>query len=148
VLKDFNKLLNYKLIIINFGINVLSPTYKEYSWYEKKMEKVIQYFKEAFPRTSILLVSVGDKGIKKGSKFITDPQIPMLLEAQKNVAAKTGIAFWDLYQAMGGENSIPQWVNAGPPLAYKDYCHLTNEGGEKVADLLSAALMDEYNKQK
>jgi hypothetical protein len=148
VLKDFNKLLNYKLIILNFGINVLSPTYTEYSWYEKKMEKVIEYFKQAFPQTSILLVSVGDKGIKKGSKFVTDPQIPMLLEAQKNVASKTGIAFWNLYEAMGGENSVSQWVTAGPPLAFKDYCHLTGEGGEKVAELLSNALMSEYNKQK
>jgi len=148
VLKDFNKLLNYKLIIISFGINVLSPTYTEYDWYAKKMEKVIEYFKQAFPQTSILLVSVGDKGIKKGSKFVTDPQIPMLLKAQKDVAAKTNIAFWNLFDAMGGENSVSGWVNAGPPLAFKDYCHLTGEGGAKVAELLSNALMTEYNKQK
>ncbi|MFO7446137.1 MAG: hypothetical protein R6W90_07200 [Ignavibacteriaceae bacterium] len=148
VLKGFNDQLNYKLIIINFGINVLSPTYSDYNWYAKRMEKVINYFKEAFPQTSILLVSVGDKAIKKGSRFITDPQTPMLLEAQKDVAKKTGIAFWNLFEAMGGENSIPQWVSAGPPLAFRDYCHLTPEGGTRVADLLTSALMDEYNKAK
>lgn len=148
VLKDFHEIMNYKLIIINFGINVLSPTYSEYTWYEKRMIKVVNYFKEAFPETSILIVSVGDKAIKKGSRFITDPQTPMLLEAQKNVAEKTGVAFWSLFEAMGGENSIPQWVSAGPPLAFRDYCHLTYEGGTRVADLLTKALMDEFNKSR
>ncbi|HZW37879.1 MAG TPA: hypothetical protein VFF33_01125 [Ignavibacteriaceae bacterium] len=147
VLKDFNQLLNYKLIIINFGINVLSPEHNDYEWYARKMEKVINHFKSAFPNTSILLVTVGDKGVKRGSKFISDPGINMLLKAQKDVANKTGVAYWSLFDAMGGENSINGWVNAGPPLVFKDYAHLTYEGGAKVAELLSNALINEYNKK-
>lgn len=148
VLKDFNDLMNYKLIIINFGINVLSPEHNDYEWYAKKMEKVINHFKNAFPQTSILLVTVGDKGVKRGSKFISDPGITMLLKAQKEVAQKTGIAYWSLFDAMGGENSVNSWVNAGPPLVFKDYAHFTYEGGTKVAELLSNALLSEYNKNK
>lgn len=148
VLKDFGNIMNYKLIIISFGLNVLSPEHQDYVWYEKKMEKVINYFKQAFPNTSILIVSVGDKGIKKGTEFITDPAIPLLLTAQKNVAAKTNVAYWSLFDAMGGTNSISSWVNAGPPLVFKDYAHLTYEGGSKVAELLTNALLNEYNKSK
>lgn len=148
VLKDFNSLCNYKLIIINFGVNVVSPEHVSYTWYEERMEKVINYFKEAFPETSILLVSVGDKSVKKGSKFISDPGIKALLQAQKNLVKKTNIAFWNLYEAMGGENAMLDWVDAKPALAYKDYCHLTPEGGEVVGELLTNALLDLYNKSK
>ncbi|MDP4114956.1 MAG: hypothetical protein Q8903_02410 [Bacteroidota bacterium] len=146
VLTDFNNLLNYKLIIISFGLNVLSPEYKDYSWYEKKMEKVVNYFKEAFPKTSILIVSVGDKGVKKGSKFVTDPSIKLLLQSQQNVAKNTNVAYWSLFDAMGGENSVDTWVSAKPPLVSRDFAHFTYEGGDKVAHLLTQSLLNLYNK--
>lgn len=148
VLTDFSTLLNYKLILINFGLNILSPTHDNYDWYEKRMIKVINHFKKAFPQTSFLIISVGDKGIKKGSKFVSDPGIQKLIEAQENVAKKTNTAFWNLFEAMGGKNSINDWVNAGPPLAYKDYAHLSYEGGKAAADLLTTALMKEYENYK
>lgn len=146
VLKEFNALMNYKLIIINFGVNVVSPEHVSYGWYEDRMEKVIKYFQQAFPETSILIVSIGDKSIKKGAKFISDPGIPSLLQAQKNLAAKTNVAFWNLYEAMGSENAMLDWVDAKPALAYKDYCHLTPEGGELVGSLLTDALLELFKK--
>lgn len=144
VLTDFNKLLNYKLIIINFGLNVLSPSYSDYNWYEKKMEKVINYFKDAFPKTSILIVSIGDKGVKKGSKFVSEPQLKLLLQAQQNIAKNTNVAYWNLFNAMGGENSVNTWVNAGPPLVSRDYAHFTYEGGDRIAKLLAESLLALY----
>ncbi|MCX6149517.1 MAG: hypothetical protein NTX22_03215 [Ignavibacteriales bacterium] len=147
VLKDFNVLLDYKLIILNYGVNVISPQNSDYQWYETKMEKVINYLKSAFPNASILLVSVGDKSVKKGTSFVTDPGIPLLLKAQKNLAEKTKIAFWNLFEAMGGANSIEDWVNGKPQMALRDYCHLTSDGGNLVADLLTEALMNEFKKQ-
>lgn len=148
VLKDFNSILDYKLIIINFGVNVVSPEYNDYIWYEKKMEKVIAQFKTAFPNAAILIVSVGDKSVKKGMSFLTDPQVELLVKSQKNIADKTNVAFWNLFEAMGGKNSMDNWVVAKPQLALKDYCHLTSEGGRIVADLLTEALMNEFNKVK
>jgi lysophospholipase L1-like esterase len=49
---------------------------------------------------------------------------------------------------MGGENSMPNWVNANPPLAFKDYIHFNDQGAKKVAQLFTDALIDEYNKYK
>jgi lysophospholipase L1-like esterase len=145
-LNDFSKLMNYKLIILSFGLNVLSPVYSDYNWYAEKMIKVVNHFKEAFPQASILIVSVGDRAIKQGVNFVSDPEIPLLIKAQKEIAAKTNVAFWNLFEAMGGKNSIINWVNAGPPLAYRDYAHLSYEGGEVVAKLLSDALLAEFKK--
>jgi lysophospholipase L1-like esterase len=147
VLKDFNSMLKYKLIILNFGVNVASPEFKDYHWYESKMEKVINYLKQNFPGVSILVVSIGDKGSKKGGSFVSEPAVQMVRQAQKNIAQKCGVAYWDMYEAMGGANSIAKWVDAKPyRLAISDYTHLTHEGGKVIGDLLFKALMNEYNK--
>ena len=57
--------------------------------------------------------------------------IVRLLETQKDIAKQKGVAIWSLFDAMGGENSMPKWVNANPPLAFKDYVHLTTRAQKK-----------------
>lgn len=146
-LQEFDQYLNYKLIIIQFGVNATQLT-MNFSWYRNKMVRVINHFKKAFPSASILVVSVGDKSIKRGSRFVTDPKVLQLLKTQKEIVAKTNVAFWNLYEAMGGKNSLNRWVNAGPPLGLRDYIHFTNLGGKVVADLLTRALMKEYNRMR
>lgn len=141
LLKQFNKLLDYKLIILQFGLNMVSAAgeARDFSWYEAAMVKIINTLKANFPNTSILLVGVQDKGLKKGSKFVTDPKVLKLIEAQKKIANETGIAFWNLFEAMGGEESMSNWV--AESLAAKDYTHLNTEGARKVAELLGEALI-------
>lgn len=147
ILRKFRDMLNYKLIVLNFGVNVVSPEHNEYTWYEKMMIKTVEHLKAAFPETSILIVSVSDKGGQKvGNKFLTEKNLPLVIQAQRSVAEKTGVAFWNLFEAMGGNNVINEWVNKNPPLAEKDYTHFTMEGGKVVADMLYQALMDEYKK--
>lgn len=145
ILKDFAKFLDYKLIILEFGLNIAGNR-TDYTWYEKEMTKVINNFKTAFPKASIILVSVHDRSMKKGSDFVTDPSIIRLVESQKNIAKNTNIAFWSLFDAMGGENSMSSWVNANPPLAFKDYIHFNDQGAKKVAQLFTKALLDSYKK--
>ncbi|MFH0735730.1 MAG: hypothetical protein V1773_14020 [bacterium] len=147
-LKDFNKLLNYKLIILQFGLNVANQRQKDFSWYEKEMAAVISHLKTAFPNTSILLISVSDKSVKKGGKFVTDPGVISLLKAQQNIAQDNGIAFWNLFEAMGGPNSMPQWVDSNPPKAFKDYTHFNLDGAADIAELLGDALLDAYKNKK
>lgn len=147
LLKEFAKYLDYKLIILEFGLNIVGA-HADYSWYEREMLKVIDKLKEAFPKTSFVLISVHDKAIKKGSRFVTDPAVIRLLQTQKSIAENGGIAYWSLFEAMGGENSMPDWVNANPPLAFKDYFHFNDQGAKKVAQLFTDALLDEFNKYK
>lgn len=146
MLKDFARKLDYKLIILQFGLNASSAAGRDFDWYERDMLKVIDNLKTAFPRTSFLLIGVQDKSVKRGNKFETDPKVKMLLDAQKNIAKKANIAFWNLFDAMGGENSMPEWVEANPPMAFKDYVHFNGQGASKVADMLSDALITAYKK--
>jgi lysophospholipase L1-like esterase len=144
LLKQFNKLLNYKLIILQYGLNVASETDStNYHWYSTKMIAIIKNLKEVFPQTSFLLLSVSDRGINKDGKIITMEAIPKLLTVQRDIARQSGIAFWNLFDAMGGRNSIPNYTGADPPLASKDYTHLTHLGGNIIGKKLADALIHE-----
>ena len=147
MLKEFAKYMDYKLIVLEFGLNIAGNK-ADYTWYEREMVKVINNFKAAFPKSSIVLVSVHDKSMKKGSEFVTDPSILKLIESQKNIAKTTDVAFWSLWDAMGGMNSMPTWVNANPSMAFKDYIHFNDQGAKKVSQLFTDALIDEFNKVK
>jgi lysophospholipase L1-like esterase len=142
--QQFSKLMNYKLIILSFGANEASFSSQDNTWYANQMVKVINNLKKVFPKTSILLIGVGDKSIKKGTRFITDPNIPLILKVQKNIAARTRIAFWNLFEAMGGYNSMETWVNANPPLALMDYTHPSLQGADKIGDMIAQALIKAY----
>ncbi|MBA4251318.1 MAG: hypothetical protein C0425_03350 [Chlorobiaceae bacterium] len=145
-LKQFNRLMDYKLIILTFGANMLAQGNINWTWYENQKTKVINDLKEAFPQTSILIVGVGDKAIKRGTRFITDPNALRLMEIQKKVAEQTGVAYWNKFDAMGGMNSMTQWVNAN--LAAKDYGHLNYEGSKRMAQIVYQTLMNAYNNYK
>jgi hypothetical protein len=144
VLKNFNTLLHYDLIVVHYGLNVANTQMKDYSWYQAGMIRVVNYLKSCFPQSSFLLISVGDKSYKNGMVYETDPSIPILVESQRQVAAKTGVAFWNLYEGMGGRNSMLSWVDTLVPLANKDYAHLNFKGGKKVADMLFQHFMHEF----
>lgn len=143
-LKYFQKEMDYKLIILEFGLNILSGRKTNFTQYEKNMVKIIKKMKKAMPGASFILVGVHDKCIKKGSKFITDPAVLKLVETQKSIADKADIAFWNLFDAMGGENSMIEWVNSNPPRAFKDYIHFNDIGAKKEAKMLFAELMKKY----
>ena len=148
LLPGFAENLNYKLFILQFGVNVAASGNVKYKWYERQMLHVIQKIKEYFPEASILIVSPGDLGQKKGKKIITHPEIKRFVEAQESIANKGKVAFWNMFEAMGGENSIANWVTVKPPLAFKDYCHLTWDGGEIIAQKLISALFEAKPKIK
>jgi lysophospholipase L1-like esterase len=141
--KEFNNYRDYKLIILQYGLNVVGSDSGRYNWYANRMITVIEKIKKSFPKASILLMSVSDKSTNEDGEFKTLETIPALRNTQRYIAQKTGIAFWDLYEAMGGENSMVKFVEAEPALAAKDYTHLTFKGGRKLAGKLVNSLLFE-----
>ena len=57
-LRTFDSLLNYDLIVLQFGLNVITPESRKYTSYMQGMEKLVKKFRENFPGTPILLLSV------------------------------------------------------------------------------------------
>ena len=138
MLESFNSFMNYKLIILQFGANVLNEETKDYSWYKEGMVKVIKHFQSAFPNTSILLISSSDRSKKDIKGFKTLPSLTKLIDAQRNAAKLTNIAFWNIYKAMGGDNSMPLWVEE--KLASPDYTHFNFAGAKILSGKLTKSL--------
>jgi hypothetical protein len=139
-----NKCLGYDLIILEYGLNAVNPKVTDFSWYIKGMSNVIKHIQASFPNTSILLISVGDKSHKLNDVYETDPSVPILVAAQKKMAQDNKLAFWSLYDAMGGNGSMVKWVEGDTVLANKDYTHFNFKGAHKVGKLLFSKLMSEY----
>lgn len=70
--------------------------------------------------------------------------MPRLLAAQQQLAQQTHAAYWSLYAAMGGRNSMVNWVENKPALANRDYTHVNRRGANKMAQLLFTYLMQQY----
>lgn len=145
-LKATDSLLNYRLIVLQYGLNAVYGNNKDFEAYKKRMLKVIQHMKESFPNADILLLSVSDRSTLKSGKYVTMPGIPYMVNTQRELAAEAEIAFWDVFTAMGGENSMGEFVKARPAKAAKDYTHLSFEGGRDIGNKLLEALL--YEKKK
>ena len=110
------------------------------------MVRVISRLKENLPGSNFLLISVSDRSHNQNGKFVTMPNILLMRDAQREIARKSKIAFWDLLSAMNGENSMEKLVTATPPLAAKDYTHVNFAGGRRLAKKLADALLYEQVK--
>ena len=141
MLKDFKKYLKYNLIILHYGMNLPTPNGGTLKIYTNKMLSVIAKYKKIFPDAGIIMVGISDRIIKKGNRVITSRETLPIIHAQENIAKTANVAFWNLFEAMGGQDSMDKWVNSAPPLALKDYRHFTHNGGDIVADLFLKAIL-------
>jgi lysophospholipase L1-like esterase len=147
--KQFDE-LNVSLLILQFGGNTVPyvESDEKAESYGKWFGSQIRLLKQLIPGVSILVIGPSDMATKVKNDFETYPYLLPVRNALKKAAFDHGCAFWDLYEVMGGKNSMEVWVNAEPPLAGKDYVHFTPKGARKVAELLHKAIRDEYQKWK
>src|SRR6056297_3285 len=136
--------LNAKLIIMQFGVNLVPHIIDDYSYYENQFYKQLKTLKELRPDLSIIVIGVSDMSRNVMGRYESYPNIEKIREAQKNAAFKAGCAFWDMYEAMGGKNSMPAWVNANPPLAKTDFTHFTWKGSVVVSKMFYDAFINDY----
>lgn len=138
----------YDLIVLHYGANVLyKPENTKYDWYGKTMVKVVDSLRRIFPQTSILIVGTADKSYRKQGKYVTAPGVKALLKVQHSVAETRGMAYWNLYSAMGGDGAMAKWVEGDTALANRDYTHFNFRGASKVGALLYKAIMNEYQQE-
>lgn len=145
-MRPFYNQQNVQLIILQFGGNSVPylKTDKAIETFKNNIGKQIDYFKTVAPGSRIMLIGPSDMTTRINGTMQTYPKIPDIVEALRQAANEHGAAFWSIYDAMGGWNSMIQWVNARPQLAGEDYIHFTHKGAEKMADLLDEVLMTYY----
>ncbi|EOS20026.1 MULTISPECIES: hypothetical protein [Parabacteroides] len=137
--RNLTEVRPYDLIILQYGLNVVSDSVLHYGWYSKRMEEAVRHVQVCFPEADILLLGVSDRSHQEEGEFETMPAVLALLHTQRQIARKTGIPFWNTFGAMGGENSMVRYVENN--WASKDYTHLSFRGGREIATALFNALL-------
>jgi lysophospholipase L1-like esterase len=147
VMKPMLKDLNVGLIILEFGGNMMPSIKKEknVAVYKEKMAKQIAYFQALSPEAKILLIGPADMSTKVNGKLQTYPLLEPVIQGMKEAALESGAAFWNMYEVMGGKNSMISWVKNKPSLAAPDYIHFTPKGADRIAELFYKSLMIYYD---
>ncbi|MEI8224880.1 MAG: MBOAT family O-acyltransferase [Bacteroidota bacterium] len=139
-LAESYKKLSPDLFILHYGLNIVKNVREDYSYYQKGLGRQLSLLKEIAPFTPILVIGVTDMAVNEGDSIKSYRNIPAIIDAQKQATLEAGVAFWDSYNAMGGESSIIKWAEKRPPLARKDYIHFTNPGADTFSKILADAL--------
>jgi hypothetical protein len=75
---------------------------------------------------------------------MTFPFLEDVRNALKKAAFESGAGFWDLYEVMGGRNSMISWVESTPAMAGSDYVHFNHRGTQRVSELFIKALWTDF----
>ncbi|MBA3898711.1 MAG: hypothetical protein H0X62_00640 [Bacteroidetes bacterium] len=142
--------LSPDLLILQFGGNVLPyvDTEEKAANYGRWLGTHIKMLRKMVPDAQVLVIGPADMSVKDGENFVTHPFMEPVRDAVKSAAFSAGAAFWDMYEAMGGKDSMPIWVNADPPLGAYDYIHFSPKGAQKIAQIFYQSLMHDYNTWK
>ena len=144
LLKQMYDSLNVKLLLLQFGGNVLPYISDNYDYYEQWFTRELTTLKSLVPDLSIIVIGLADMSIKEKDRYVTYPNLENVRDALRNAAFSSGCAFWDMYAAMGGRNSMPSWVYARPSLATSDFVHFNERGARVLAEMFYNAFMHDY----
>ena len=142
--------LNARLVILQFGGNTVpsltsAQGAKDYGNYFKSQ---IAHVKQLCPQASIVVIGPSDMSTSVDGNYQTWPYLEAVRDAMKEAAFAQGCGFWDMFEVMGGRNSMVSWVNSNPPYAGPDYTHFTPGGAKRIADLFYKSLMKEFEAWK
>lgn len=137
------------LVVIAFGTNESGyPAFVNGTW-GPELKNAVRRIQTAVPQASILLMSPMDRGERKTSGEIgTIEALPRLIEIEQAAAAELGVAFFNTFEAMGGDGTMAKWYNGEPRLVGADFIHPMPAGARIVGELLYNALRDGYNEYK
>ena len=141
-LSDFYRETNTRLIILQFGGNMIPQTENPSTisgYVRSTLRQQIRYIRACAPQASILFIGPSDMSTNIDGQMTTYPLVPYMDKLLKKMAAEEQIAYWSMYDAMGGKDSMVRWVEIG--LAGSDYVHFTRAGANKVGKILYEWLM-------
>lgn len=142
---------NVGMIILQFGGNAIPVIYNDKSLnnYLTRIEQQIRCVKRACPKATLLFIGPSDMSKSQGGAMRTYPMLPRLIDSLRTIALRNHAAYWDIYEVMGGQNSMVSWVRNG--LAGPDYVHFTPAGARKVGRMLAdnfATIYEYYRTRK
>lgn len=146
--EDFERdlqLIKPDLVIFGIGINDAAGSNFSDSVFIRNYSKLIEKIKNVSPSTAFIFITNNDsyKRIKRG-KYKVNPNGQVARQAFYSLADKYNGGVWDLFEIMGGLESMEKWEHAG--LARHDKIHFTEKGYTLIGDLFYEAFVDAYKK--
>ncbi|MDY5970002.1 MAG: hypothetical protein SPJ13_08340 [Bacteroidales bacterium] len=131
-------LMDVGLIILQFGGN--SVPYlrgpRNTAVYAQTMGRQIDFMHKVCPQAKVLFIGPSDMATNVDGERQSYPFLPSVVQMLRDTVTAHGAAYWSIYDAMGGKNSMAAWVNEG--LAVSDYIHFSMKGvhlmGQRLAD--------------
>ena len=142
--KRFLQLRDYQLVVLQLGLNIYSPTQKNYSAWGRTVRTVVGRIREMLPDAAIMLVGIGDRAFLNRGKIDLPSSLPDFINYQRGLANSLNCLFWDTQKAMGGRGSIIRYVKKRPPLAAKDHIHLKFRGGAILGGKMLKSMITYY----
>ena len=114
--------------------------------FKENYRRLIRLIREQSPDCAFIFITNNDsyRYVSRGMTY--NHNGPTVQKAMFELAKEYGAAVWDVYDIMGGKDSVIKWRNAG--LVKSDRLHFTQEGYVLLGDMLYNALVDDYNAQK
>jgi len=125
------------MFILQFGGNAVPGLFgaKSVELYVSNIIAQIQYLQRVAPNIPILFIGPSDMLSIVDGELRTYRDLPFLVERLSTEIPNSGAAFWNMYQVMGGANSMRAWVRKG--WAGNDYVHFTHKGANEIAHVLT-----------
>jgi lysophospholipase L1-like esterase len=131
------------LVVFQYGTNESDLWRLDRDEYEHDLADLIDELRD-IAKAPVLVVAPLDRCESKGGRLVTKQVILDLVAIQRRVALAHGAAFWNMFDAMGGEGSMSRWVKSRPQLGGTDLTHPTPLGAEVLGDMLSDAIVGAY----
>lgn len=141
------KALNAKLILMEYGGNSVPylNSDKTISGYKTTMAQQLKYMKRIYPDAQYMLIGPADMSMVVDGKLQSYPRLEMVIDSLKSAALDGGAMFWDMYQVMGGKNSMQKWVGNSPAWAAPDYIHFTRKGADRISEIFVETMVNYYD---
>jgi len=152
--------INPQIVVLSFGTNEASNDGLDIARYTASYEAMVGKIKATLPKATIVVISppdfseAGSGGKKEKDKsgtreastakgklaasgsdcgWHTPVRLGQVREAQRDVAQRLGLVYWNWASIMPSECGAHRWYTASPPLMAKDHVHFTAEGYRKSA---------------
>lgn len=143
LMKESLDLIDTRLIILQFGGNrtPILHNSNQVSSYMNELDRQIKYFQEVAPQAIILFIGPADMSTSYNGKRRSYEIMPTLNDSIKAMALRNNVAYWDMFNVMGGEGSMVQYVKHNPPLGSPDHIHFTFLGAQEMGGNLAKSFI-------
>jgi lysophospholipase L1-like esterase len=137
------------LLILSFGTNESHGKGYKTNVHYNQMHELIELLKDSLPGVPMLLTSPPGsferrRLSRRRSTYSPNPRTIMAAKIIREYASRNGLAFWDLYAVVGGEQwACKNWD--GAKLMRPDHVHYLPEGYTLQGKLLAQAIIKAYN---